>query len=43
MILDRIQKENDIKLLPEEDIEPLKEEIRGFLIENIAKTGWRFT
>ncbi len=39
MILDRIQKENDIKLLPEEDIEPLKEEIRGFLIENIAKTG----
>lgn len=39
MILDRIQKENDIKLLNEDEIEQLRGEIRDFLIQNIAKTG----
>ena len=36
MILDRIQKENDIKNLTEEEISQLSEEIRQFLIESIS-------
>lgn len=39
MILDRIQKENDIKNLTEEELEFLRDEIRQFLIESISKTG----
>uniref|UniRef100_UPI0040560C0B 1-deoxy-D-xylulose-5-phosphate synthase n=1 Tax=Agathobacter sp. TaxID=2021311 RepID=UPI0040560C0B len=39
MILDRIQKENDIKKLTEEEVYDLKNEIRTFLLEHISKTG----
>ncbi len=39
MILDKIQKENDIKKLSEEELVLLKEEIRNFLIESISETG----
>ena len=39
MILDRIQKENDIKNLTEEEIDKLGAEIRQFLIESISVTG----
>ncbi|MBQ3560140.1 MAG: 1-deoxy-D-xylulose-5-phosphate synthase [Agathobacter sp.] len=39
MILDRIQKENDIKNLTEEEIIQLSAEIRQFLIESISVTG----
>ena len=39
MILDRIQKENDIKNLTEEEILQLSDEIRQFLIESISVTG----
>ena len=39
MILDRIQKENDIKNLTEEEISVLADEIRQFLIESISVTG----
>lgn len=39
MILDRIQKENDIKLLNKEELETLAEEIRTFLIEKISENG----
>ncbi|MBP3677876.1 MAG: 1-deoxy-D-xylulose-5-phosphate synthase [Agathobacter sp.] len=39
MILDRIQKENDIKNLTEEELNQLSAEIRQFLIESISKTG----
>lgn len=39
MILDQIQKENDIKRLSEEELELLRGEIREFLIHSIAKTG----
>lgn len=39
MILDKIQKENDIKKLSEEELALLKEEIRKFLIESISATG----
>ena len=38
MVLDRIKKVNDIKQLNEEELEELQEEIRDFLVENIAKT-----
>ncbi len=40
MVLEKIQKENDIKkkLTPEE-LELLKDEIRQFLIESISVTG----
>lgn len=37
MVLDRIKKVNDIKQLNEEELEELQEEIRDFLVENIAK------
>lgn len=39
MILDRIQKENDIKNLTEAEIDELRYEIRQFLLENISVTG----
>lgn len=39
MILEKIQKENDIKNLKPEELELLAEEIREFLVENISKTG----
>ena len=39
MLLDLIEKENDIKKIPEEDWPALSEEIRQFLIEKISVTG----
>lgn len=39
MILDKIQKENDIKLLEREELPGLAEEIREFLIEKISENG----
>lgn len=39
MVLERIQKENDIKMLAPEELPVLAEEIRAFLIEKISKTG----
>ncbi len=39
MILDRIQKENDIKNLTSEELEELRYEIRQFLIQSISVTG----
>lgn len=39
MILERIQKENDIKKLDTQELHILAEEIREFLIEKISKTG----
>lgn len=39
MILDRIQKENDIKNLTEAEIDELRYEIRQFLLESISVTG----
>lgn len=39
MVLEQIQKENDIKHLTEEEIEELRYEIRQFLIETISVTG----
>ncbi|MDO5539463.1 MAG: 1-deoxy-D-xylulose-5-phosphate synthase [Eubacteriales bacterium] len=39
MILDRIQKENDIKELNTEEVEQLAGEIRAFLIEKISENG----
>ena len=38
-MLERIQKENDIKGLNREELTTLAEEIRGFLIEKVSKTG----
>lgn len=39
MMLERIQKENDIKELNAEELQILAEEIRQFLIEKVSKTG----
>ena len=39
MVLDQIKKENDIKKIPSEQLPRLAQEIRTFLIENIAKIG----
>lgn len=39
MVLDRINKINDIKQLNEEELGQLQEEIRDFLVEHIARTG----
>ena len=39
MILDKIQGENDIRNLSPEELEPLAQEIRDFLIEKISRTG----
>lgn len=38
-MFERIQKENDIKGLNREELTTLAEEIRGFLIEKVSKTG----
>lgn len=39
MVLDRIQRENDIKQLDERELPLLADEIRTFLVENLAVTG----
>lgn len=39
MVLEKIQRENDIKILTEEELELLRDEIREFLIESISVTG----
>ncbi len=39
MVLEMIQKENDIKKLDEEQLKELANEIRQFLIEKISRTG----
>lgn len=39
MVLDKIQKENDIRKLDDRELKELAGEIRTFLIEHIAKTG----
>ena len=39
MMLDRIEKENDIKQIAKEDYDALAQEIREFLIEKISETG----
>ncbi|WP_334195758.1 1-deoxy-D-xylulose-5-phosphate synthase N-terminal domain-containing protein, partial [Muricomes intestini] len=39
MILEKIQRENDIKKLSPEELGLLAEEIRQFLIEKISRTG----
>lgn len=39
MILDRIQKENDIKTIDKEELPELAQEIREFLIEKISENG----
>ncbi len=39
MLLDQIEKENDIKKIPKEQLPQLAEEIRQFLIESISRTG----
>lgn len=39
MVLERIQKENDIKELPEEELKILAGEIREFLIQKISVSG----
>ena len=38
-MLERIQKENDIKTLEPEELPQLADEIRQFLIEKISKSG----
>ena len=39
MVLEKIQKENDIRRLAPEELGPLAEEIRRFLIEKISVSG----
>ena len=39
MLLDRIEKPNDIKRIPKEDLPRLASEIREFLIEKVSMTG----
>ena len=39
MVLDKIQKENDIQKLTTEELDQLRREIRAFLIKSISKTG----
>ena len=39
MVLDKIEKENDIKNLSQEELEELAREIRTFLIEKISENG----
>ena len=38
-MLERIQKENDIKKLNSEELECLAGEVREFLVEKVSKTG----
>ena len=39
MVLERIQKENDIQKIAKEDLPVLAQEIREFLVEKISRTG----
>ena len=39
MVLEKIKKENDIKVLSDEELKILADEIREFLIEKISVTG----
>ncbi len=39
MVLERIQKENDIQKIAKEELPVLAQEIREFLIEKISRTG----
>jgi 1-deoxy-D-xylulose-5-phosphate synthase len=39
MILDSIQKANDIKQIPSQELDALAEEIRTFLVEKVSKSG----
>ena len=39
MILEKIQKENDIKQLNQNELDLLAQEIRRFLVEKISVTG----
>ena len=39
MVLDKMQKENDIKNLTPKEIDVLRQEIREFLIEKISELG----
>ncbi len=39
MVLDKIQKENDIKNLTEQELLELRDEIRTFLVESLSVTG----
>ena len=39
MILDKITRSNDIKKIPKEELQPLAEEIRSFLIEKLSVNG----
>ena len=39
MLLDSINRENDIKNIRREDLPRLAREIRGFLIKNVSRTG----
>ncbi len=39
MVLDKINKPNDIKALSDVEVNQLSDEIRGFLIENLSRTG----
>ena len=38
-LLKEIKHENDIKKLPEEDLDPLASEIRSFIIEKVSEHG----
>ena len=38
MVLERIQKENDIQKIAKEDLPVLAQEIREFLVEKISRT-----
>ena len=40
MVLEKIQKENDIKELNSEELTLLAKEVGQFLIEKISKTGY---
>jgi len=39
VVLERIQKENDIQKIAKEDLPVLAQEIREFLVEKISRTG----
>ena len=39
MVLEKIEKVNDIKEIPPEEYETLASEIREFLVEKISRTG----
>lgn len=38
-ILERINSSNDIKKLPEEELQPLCQELRDYMISSISRTG----